>query len=100
VSDVRTPVPAYNMQYPYQLCYAHGDDHLHILLKLYNICFFLKKSKWDILTMAMKLSSTSCTKKPPQKTNRLTEYLQDNNVSQDPDKVKGLTTISENRAQT
>jgi len=50
--------------------------------------------------MAMKFSSTSCTTEPPEKTNRLTKYLQDNNVSQDPDIVKALTTISENRAQT
>jgi len=42
------------------------------LISLYIYCiilsfFFFKKSKWDILTMAMKLSSTSCTKKPPKR---------------------------------
>jgi len=37
-------------------------------------------------------------KRPPQKTERLTKYIQDK-ISQDPNIIRALTTISENRAQ-
>ena len=43
MSEVRTPVPAYNVQYPYQLSYAHRDVSNENLITHMNRSFANKE---------------------------------------------------------